>query len=175
MLFCSFRISACVIRPWPVPLQALAKSHTHPSHSQTSRLLTSSLSLGVPVPLTTQCIRWEKLNKGYHLARKACTDFNVFGLCKMTNCHYERFFTVSPPAPSTCVRCPPKCTILQRGTWPTRSYPPGCCHTLPAATILPTVSLYSRASSCLVGMRSQRFEKSKKSIFSKNTSIQFPE
>ncbi len=25
-------------------------SHTHPSHSQTSRLLTSSLSLGVPVP-----------------------------------------------------------------------------------------------------------------------------
>jgi hypothetical protein len=28
-------------------------SHTHPSHSQTSRLLTSSLSLGVPVPRTT--------------------------------------------------------------------------------------------------------------------------
>ena len=28
-----------------------SKSHTHPSHSQTSRLLTSSLSLGVPVPL----------------------------------------------------------------------------------------------------------------------------
>jgi hypothetical protein len=27
-----------------------SKSHTHPSHSQTSRLLTSSLSLGVPVP-----------------------------------------------------------------------------------------------------------------------------
>jgi hypothetical protein len=26
------------------------KSHTHPSHSQTSRLLTSSLSLGVPGP-----------------------------------------------------------------------------------------------------------------------------
>ena len=34
-----------------------SKSHTHPSHSQTSRLLTSSLSLGVPVPRTTQCIR----------------------------------------------------------------------------------------------------------------------
>jgi len=32
-------------------------SHTHPSHSQTSRLLTSSLSLGVPVPRSTQCIR----------------------------------------------------------------------------------------------------------------------
>jgi hypothetical protein len=32
-----------------------SKSHTHPSHSQTSRLLTSSLSLGVPVP--TQCVR----------------------------------------------------------------------------------------------------------------------
>ncbi len=34
-----------------------SKSHTHPSHSQTSRLLTSSLSLGVPVPRVTQCIR----------------------------------------------------------------------------------------------------------------------
>jgi hypothetical protein len=33
------------------------QSHTHPSHSQTSRLLTSSLSLGVPVPRTTQCMR----------------------------------------------------------------------------------------------------------------------
>ena len=34
-----------------------SKSHTHPSHSQTSCLLTSSLSLGVPVPRATQCIR----------------------------------------------------------------------------------------------------------------------
>jgi hypothetical protein len=33
-----------------------SKSHTHPSHSQTSRLLTSSLSLGVPVPRPTQCV-----------------------------------------------------------------------------------------------------------------------
>jgi hypothetical protein len=33
-----------------------SKSHTHPSHSQTSRLLTSSLSLGVPVPRPTQCL-----------------------------------------------------------------------------------------------------------------------
>ncbi len=33
-----------------------SKSHTHPSHSQTSRLLTSSFSLGVPVPRATQCI-----------------------------------------------------------------------------------------------------------------------
>ena len=33
-----------------------SRSHTHPSHSQTSRPLTSSLSLGVPVPLTTQCM-----------------------------------------------------------------------------------------------------------------------
>jgi hypothetical protein len=32
----------------------VSKSHTHPSHSQTSHLLTSSLSLGVPVPHTTQ-------------------------------------------------------------------------------------------------------------------------
>jgi hypothetical protein len=31
-----------------------SRTHTHPSHSQTSRLLTSSLSLGVPVPRTTQ-------------------------------------------------------------------------------------------------------------------------
>ena len=34
-----------------------SKSHTHPSHSQTSRLLTSSLSLGVPVPRTTEGMR----------------------------------------------------------------------------------------------------------------------
>jgi hypothetical protein len=36
-----------------------SQSHTHPSHSQASeaRLLTSSLSLGVPGPRTTQCIR----------------------------------------------------------------------------------------------------------------------
>ena len=34
-----------------------SKSHTHPSHSQTSRLSTSSLSLGVPVPRATQCMR----------------------------------------------------------------------------------------------------------------------
>jgi hypothetical protein len=34
-----------------------SKSHTHPSHSTTSRLLTSSLSLGVPVPRGTQCMR----------------------------------------------------------------------------------------------------------------------
>ncbi len=35
----------------------VSKYHTHPSHSQTSRLLTSSLSLGVPVPRPTQCLR----------------------------------------------------------------------------------------------------------------------
>jgi hypothetical protein len=34
-----------------------SKSHTHPSHSQTYRLLTSCLSLCVPVPRTTQCLR----------------------------------------------------------------------------------------------------------------------
>jgi hypothetical protein len=33
-----------------------SRTHTHPSHSQTSRLLTSSLSLGVPVPRGTQCM-----------------------------------------------------------------------------------------------------------------------
>jgi hypothetical protein len=35
----------------------ISKSHTHPSHSQTSRLLTSFLSLGIVVPGSTQCIR----------------------------------------------------------------------------------------------------------------------
>ena len=35
----------------------VSKSHTHPSHSQTSRLLTSPLSVGVPVPRPTQCVR----------------------------------------------------------------------------------------------------------------------
>jgi hypothetical protein len=34
-----------------------SRTHNHPSHSQTSRLLTSSLSLGVPVPRATQCMR----------------------------------------------------------------------------------------------------------------------
>ena len=32
------------------------RTHTHPSHSQTSRLLTSSLSLGVPVPRGTPAV-----------------------------------------------------------------------------------------------------------------------
>ena len=36
-----------------------SKSHTHPSHSQTSRLLTSSPPVGVPIPHSTQCIRDE--------------------------------------------------------------------------------------------------------------------
>jgi hypothetical protein len=56
--------------------------------------------------------RWEKLKINYRLARKPCTDFNTFALCKMTICHQERLFTVSPPAPSTCDGCPPKRTIL---------------------------------------------------------------
>ena len=30
------------------------RTHTHPSHSETSRLLTSSLSLGVPLPRPTE-------------------------------------------------------------------------------------------------------------------------
>jgi hypothetical protein len=34
-----------------------SRTHTHPSHSQTSRLLTSSLSFGVPVPRATHCMR----------------------------------------------------------------------------------------------------------------------
>ena len=34
----------------------ISKSHTHPSHSQTSRLLASSLSLGIPGPRATQCM-----------------------------------------------------------------------------------------------------------------------
>ncbi len=35
----------------------ISRTHTHPSHSETSRLLTSSLFLGVPVPRATQCMR----------------------------------------------------------------------------------------------------------------------
>ena len=33
-----------------------SRFHTHPSHTQNSHLLTSSLSLGVPVPRATQCV-----------------------------------------------------------------------------------------------------------------------
>ena len=34
----------------------VSRSHTHPSHPQTSCLLTSSVSSGVPVPHVTQCM-----------------------------------------------------------------------------------------------------------------------
>jgi hypothetical protein len=34
----------------------VSRSHTHPSHSQASRLLTLSMSLGVTVPNVTQCM-----------------------------------------------------------------------------------------------------------------------
>jgi hypothetical protein len=87
-----------------------SRSHTHPS-------------------------RLENNQKGPHLTRESCTVFNTLFLCNMTNCHYERFSTVSPPAPSTCFRFLPKHTILYRGTCPTRSYPPCCYHALPVGTI----------------------------------------
>ena len=35
----------------------ISRTHTHPSHSQTSHLLTSSLSLGIPVPRATVYVR----------------------------------------------------------------------------------------------------------------------
>jgi hypothetical protein len=44
-----------------------SKSHTHPSHSQTSRLLTSSLSLGAPVPRRTQCMALGETRKSVSL------------------------------------------------------------------------------------------------------------
>ena len=45
-----------------------SRTHTHPSHSQTFRLLTSSLSLGVPVPRDTQCTKVRVLpNRYFHL------------------------------------------------------------------------------------------------------------
>ncbi len=59
------RSSVCAFYQWSVPLPSLgvlrshthpSRSNTHPSHSQTSHLLTSSLSLGVPVPRVTQCM-----------------------------------------------------------------------------------------------------------------------
>jgi hypothetical protein len=34
-----------------------SRKHTHPYHLQTSRLLTSSLSLGVPAPRPSECMR----------------------------------------------------------------------------------------------------------------------
>ena len=42
----------------PIP----SRSHTHPSHTQNSRLLSSSLSLDVPVVRATQCIRDVQIN-----------------------------------------------------------------------------------------------------------------
>ena len=40
-----------------------SRTHTHPSHSQTSRLLTSSLSLGVPVPRPTHKQQYSGINR----------------------------------------------------------------------------------------------------------------
>jgi hypothetical protein len=77
--------------------------------------LTSSVRPSVLINTTsisTVRTRWDKLKINYRLARKTCTDFNTFALCKMTICHQERFFTVSPPAPSTCDGYPQKRTIL---------------------------------------------------------------
>ncbi len=53
----TFPVICCNLNLDGVPIAS--KSHTHPSHSQTSRLITSSLSLGVPVPRPTQCMRGE--------------------------------------------------------------------------------------------------------------------
>jgi hypothetical protein len=53
----------------------------------------------------------------------------------MTICQFQRFFTVSLPAPSTCLGYPSKRTVLYRGTWPTRPCSPWSCHTLPAAAM----------------------------------------
>jgi hypothetical protein len=39
-----------------------SRTHTNPSHSETSRLLTSSLSLGFPVPRATQCMRARRVD-----------------------------------------------------------------------------------------------------------------
>jgi hypothetical protein len=55
-----------------------SKTHTHPSHSQTSRLLSSSLSLGVPVPRTTQCVDFSSFVFSLSSHRHSYT-----GLCKV--------------------------------------------------------------------------------------------
>jgi hypothetical protein len=61
-LFQSLRFRAAITFIFEITVsscqnQTAAWSHTHPSHSQTLRLLTTSLSLGVPVPHATQCIQ----------------------------------------------------------------------------------------------------------------------
>ncbi len=58
-----FRSSSCANQPWSVPLPPHCVplhtlTHDDPSHSETSRLLTSPLSLGVPFPRSTQCM-WD--------------------------------------------------------------------------------------------------------------------
>ena len=74
--FCSFRLSVgnnlvksessrITLNLDGTPITS--KSHTHPSHSQSSRLLTSSLSLGVPVPRSTQCIYVRRVNSFFTL------------------------------------------------------------------------------------------------------------
>ncbi len=53
-----------------------SRFHIHPSHSQTSRLLTSSLYLGVPVPHTIQCM-WDVYLRQFYFLDFHHTDTHV--------------------------------------------------------------------------------------------------
>jgi hypothetical protein len=72
-----------------------SKSHTHSSHSQSSRLLTSSLSLGVPVPRPTQCMRakWH-----VRVSKQSCKQENHLILWGRwsTKTFFPRFFHFFP-------------------------------------------------------------------------------
>jgi hypothetical protein len=70
-----------------------SRLHTHPSHSQVSRLLNSSLSLGVPVPSTTEWIRECRfLNFSFYpfITPKSMYSFLSLGLVWMIhNKHHD--------------------------------------------------------------------------------------
>ncbi len=84
-----------------------SKTHTHPSHSQTSRLLTSSLSSGVPVPRVTQCIRGVQISRFqflvFHLTDTQIQVLSLTLVFLIHNKHTHRHLIRTVTLPPCCV------------------------------------------------------------------------
>ncbi len=100
-----------------------SRSHTHPSHSQTSRLLTSSLSLGVPVPRATQSLRYARRVDPSALAlRLSSHGYSYVSLLfSSPSLHNKRF---PPPYSVTRVARPHPCTCWSSNPQPSNSTSP---------------------------------------------------
>ncbi len=83
-----------------------SRSHTHPSHSETSRLLTSSLSLGVPVPRTTQCM-WNVYVEHSDLVFSLLSHWHSFmSFIYFPLCRFIKNKRMFPPSHRPCDWCP---------------------------------------------------------------------